>query len=159
MRVQSSPLWHGLKVSSGIGLPMLHEMSIRRHKVSSHSFPPPSLYFCLHKKPVWKLADRYKYVEPIGEIFPTNVFNQEERSSPPHPFPFIEGVDNWLWDKVSYSQLRHRVPYTMFSFNTTSGEQKWPTKLEKRLEISRFKVPCWMFSFEGWRFFLKLGRL
>jgi hypothetical protein len=23
---------------------------------------------------------------------------------------------SWLWDKVSYNQLRHRVPYTMFFY-------------------------------------------
>jgi hypothetical protein len=34
----------GVKASSGMGLPMFHEMSIQRHNVSSHPFPPPSLY-------------------------------------------------------------------------------------------------------------------
>ncbi len=35
-----------VKVSSGMRLPMaiLHEMSIQRHKVSSHPLPYPSLY-------------------------------------------------------------------------------------------------------------------
>ncbi len=32
------------KVSSGMGLPMLREMSIQRHKFSSYPVPPSSLY-------------------------------------------------------------------------------------------------------------------
>jgi hypothetical protein len=47
----------GVKVTSGMGLPMLHEMSIQRHTQKKIRF--------------WKLADRYKYAQPIGEIFPT----------------------------------------------------------------------------------------
>ncbi len=69
----TSQLRHGVKVSSGMKLPMLHEISIQRHKVSSHSFP--SLYFCLHKNRFWKLADRYKCVQP-------------NRRDLPHPTPF-----------------------------------------------------------------------
>ncbi len=63
---------------------------------------------CVYIKPFWKLADRYKCAQPIGDIFPTS------------PLPFVLGVHSWLWswlwDTVSYSQLRHRVPYTMFFF-------------------------------------------
>ncbi len=65
----------GVIVSSGMGLPMLHEMSIHRHKVNSHPFPPTSLYLCLHKIRFWKLADRYKCAQPIGEIFPTPILS------------------------------------------------------------------------------------
>jgi hypothetical protein len=55
-------------VNSGMGLPMLHKMSILRHtrKVSFHPLP-----------------DRYKYVP-----------NQKERPSPPHPFPFVVRVES-----------------------------------------------------------------
>ncbi len=69
-------------------------------------FHLPSAYLSLHKKKLKKtcfrkLADRYKCAQPIGEIFSTP------------PLPFVVGVDSWLrsWlrDKVSYSQLRHRV--------------------------------------------------
>ncbi len=37
-------LWSGIKVNSGMGLPMLHTMSILKHKVSSNPFPSPSSY-------------------------------------------------------------------------------------------------------------------
>jgi hypothetical protein len=91
-----------------MGLSKLLEISIQRHKVSSHPFPPPSLY--------------YVYIKTsfVNKQTDTNVLNQYEISSPLNPFPFAVGVDSWLrsslWDKVSYSQLRQRAPYTMFFF-------------------------------------------
>jgi hypothetical protein len=69
-----------MKISSGMGLPMLRE--IQRHKVSSHPFPPPSQYLRLHKKAVLEIGERYKCTQPIGEIFSTP------------PFPFVVGVDS-----------------------------------------------------------------
>ncbi len=69
-------LRHGFKVSSGMGLPMLHEMSIQRHKISSHPFTPPSLYLCLHIQNLfWKLAD-----------------NKKCDLSLLYPFPYVVGV-------------------------------------------------------------------
>ncbi len=40
--MSSSQLRRGVKVSSGVGLPMLDKMSTQRHKVSSHPLPTPS---------------------------------------------------------------------------------------------------------------------
>ncbi len=103
------------------------EISIQRHKVSSHPFPPPSLYLCLNKKKhVLEISRQMQSVQPIGEI------------SPHHPFPFysIVGVENWLrswlWDKVSYSQLQHRVPYTMFFFEYSLRRAKVTHKNRKK---------------------------
>ncbi len=91
--------------------PMLHKMSIQRHKISSPPSSPPSLYSPFSYLLFWKLADRYKCAQPIGEIFPTPIY----------PFPFVAGEDSWLrswlWDKVSYSQLRHRVPLFFFEYS------------------------------------------
>ncbi len=48
------------------------------------------------------------------------ICSTNSRDVPLHPFSFVVGVDSWLrswlWQKVSYSHLRHRVPYTMFFF-------------------------------------------
>ncbi len=41
-------------------LPMLHEMSIQIHNVSTHPFPPPSLYLCLHKKTVFEISRQFQ---------------------------------------------------------------------------------------------------
>jgi hypothetical protein len=67
--------WRGVKVSLGMGLPMLHKMAIQRRKVS---FPSSlSLSYLLF----WKLSDS---AQPIGEIFPIAL----------HPFPFEVGLDS-----------------------------------------------------------------
>ncbi len=49
-------VWHGVKVSSGMWLSMLHKISIQRHKVSSNPLPLSSLYLCIHKKPVLEIS-------------------------------------------------------------------------------------------------------
>jgi hypothetical protein len=63
---------------------MLHKMAIQRHYVSSQTLTPPFPYFLFSYWMFWKLADRYKCTQPIGEIFPT------------HPFPFVVWMDSWL---------------------------------------------------------------
>jgi hypothetical protein len=60
-----------------MGLSMLHEMSFQRdqvaNQVSSHLTPFLLLLCtCVYiKNWFWKLAERYKCAQPIGEIFPT----------------------------------------------------------------------------------------
>jgi hypothetical protein len=50
--------WSQSQLRHGIApMPMLHEMSIQKHKVSSHPFPPPSLFT---KKPVLKISRQIK---------------------------------------------------------------------------------------------------
>jgi hypothetical protein len=96
MRLKSAQEW-------GCPMPMLHKISIQRHKVISHLCPPPppppiSLFLFV----VLELVDRNKCAQPIEEIFPHST-----------PLPFVVG---WIADyteltyeihKVSYSQLRH----------------------------------------------------
>jgi hypothetical protein len=60
-----------IQLRHGVAQPMLHKMSIQRHKVSSFPFPVPSLYSPFSYMMFWKLADRSKCAQPIGEIFPT----------------------------------------------------------------------------------------
>jgi hypothetical protein len=54
---------------------MLYEMSIQRHKVSSHPSPPPFFpLFCIcvyMKNRFWKLADGYKCAQTVVDIIPT----------------------------------------------------------------------------------------
>jgi hypothetical protein len=63
----------GLKSVQACGclMPMLHKMSMQRHKVSSHTFPlpPPHLPFPICS--FGNLQTTNKYAKPIGEIFPT----------------------------------------------------------------------------------------
>jgi hypothetical protein len=73
-------LWPAVKVSSGMGLPILYEMSIQRHKVSFLPFPHSSLHLCLQNKPVLEISRQIQ--------------NQQERSSPLLSFPFVVGVDS-----------------------------------------------------------------
>jgi hypothetical protein len=112
-----------------MGLSMLHAMSIQRHKVSSRPLPPPfSVLLCLHNKSGFKKISRQIQ----------NMLSQYERSSPLHPIPFVVWVArwlrSWLWDKVSYSQLEHRVPYptSRFYLNTASAfgrEIQWKSDI------------------------------
>ncbi len=107
----------GLKSAQAWGcLSMLRKMSIQRHKVSSHPFPPPSRYFCSQKT-----------VLEIGRQIQMCSANRRDLPHSP-PFPFEWGwiaLESWLWDRVSYSQIRHRVPYTMFFFEySLRGEIK-----------------------------------
>jgi hypothetical protein len=87
-------------------LPMLHKMFIERHKVSSDPFPPPAQYFPFSYLLFWKLADRYKCAQPIGEII----------STPPLSLRIVDyRVDYEI--RRGYSQLQRRVPpYTMVFF-------------------------------------------
>jgi hypothetical protein len=70
----------GVKATNGMGLksaqawvaqPMLHKMSIHRHKVSSHPFPL-LLCTCVYvKNQFWKIADRHKCAKLLADFFPT----------------------------------------------------------------------------------------
>ncbi len=81
---------------------MHHKMSIQRQNVSSHPFPPPSnsLSYGLF----WKLADRYKCAQPIGDIFPAPSFSLCSRG--------------WKADYGVYYEGPHTP---CFSLNTVSG--------------------------------------
>ncbi len=68
----------GVKVTSGMGLPLLHEMSFQRHTQKKIRF--------------WKLADRYKCAQPIGEIFPPNPFLFVHRKKRFTSFPSPAGM-------------------------------------------------------------------
>jgi hypothetical protein len=56
-----------LKSAQAWGCPKshAHKMSIQRHNISSHHFPPP-LPLSLFLFVVLELADRYKSAQPIG---------------------------------------------------------------------------------------------
>jgi hypothetical protein len=78
-------------------------------KVIRSALTPPLPPFQFSYLFFWKLADRHKWAQPCNR-------RDLLRST---PFP-CSGVDSWLrsWllDKVSYSQLRYRVPYSMLFF-------------------------------------------
>ncbi len=96
----------GLKVSSGVVWPMLHEMSTQRHKVSSHPFSPPSLT-CVYIKNngFWKLAGRYKCARDIPNSTPS-----------PLKWAWIAayGVDHEIRRVIVNYSIG--VPYIMFCF-------------------------------------------
>jgi hypothetical protein len=71
-------LRHGVKVSLGMGLLMLHKMFIQRHKASCYPFLSSPFHICCSGN--WQIE--------------TNVLNQQERSSQLHPFPFVVRVDS-----------------------------------------------------------------
>ncbi len=115
----------GVEASYGVGLKSAQEWgcpcSIKCLLKVIRSALTPSLlllFTCVYiKNRFWKLADRYKCAQPIEELFPTPPLSLCSGS-----WGWIEdyGVD--MWDKVSPSQLRHRVPHTpYFSLNTASG--------------------------------------
>ncbi len=98
----------------GWPMPMFHEMSIQRHKVSSHPLPAPFQYFVSHKKPVMKITRKI-------QMCSTN------RRDLPHstPFPLLWGwkaeyeVDYEIrWVKVNSSIWSHTL---CFSLNTASA--------------------------------------
>jgi len=74
----------GLKSAQANGIALLHEMSIQRHKVSSHPFAPPSLYLCLHKKLVLEISRQIQMFSTKGRDLPH-----------PTPFPLLWG---WIAD-------------------------------------------------------------
>ncbi len=62
-------------------LRMLHEMSIQRHKVNSHPFPPPSMYLCLHNKTVLEISRQIQMSST----------NRRDLPHALHPYPSVVG--------------------------------------------------------------------
>jgi hypothetical protein len=102
----------GLKSAQPWGCPCFLKCLFKDIR-SAFSPSLPLLRTCVYiKNQFWKLADRY------------NCVLTNRRDLPPCPLFIVVGVDSWisswLWDKVSNSQLRQRVPYIIFSLNTAS---------------------------------------
>ncbi len=114
-------LWSGIKVNSGMGLPMLHKMYIRRQKVSSHPFPLPSLYSPLS---YW--------------LFPFLIIVNKLSALVIVGGKLDFGVDFEI--RWGCSQFPHRVPYPMFSLNLASGSTSEVSYLDLRHDLQSIRT-------------------